>query len=725
MGPLLSSRTRPGSAGQAGESVAMEPERCHHAAMAACQVCGQDNPEIARFCLACGAALEGETLHREERRIVSVVFVDLVGFTSRSEQLDPEDVRAILTPYHGTVRDELESFGGVVEKFVGDAVMAVFGAPTAHGDDPERAVRAALAVRDAVGTLNEAQPELELRIRGAVNTGEAVVTLSARPALGEAMVAGDVVNTAARLQQHAPIGEIVVGEETYRATRGEIEYEPVEAVTAKGKAAPIEAWRAIGAASATGERHMSSTPFVGRSREVDLLDATWERVERERRPHLITVLGPPGVGKSRLIAEFTQRISSRDGRVVRGRCLPYRERSAYGPFASQVKELAGIYDSDDVDRATEKLRTLVERLVGSEEAAVVAGHLAILLGFETEATAPDRDSLFQSVRVFIEAGARDEATAFVFEDLHWADSALLDLIELLATRLHDLPVLLLTNARPELLDTRPGWGGGMLAYNALSLEPLDGANAAQLALHLLGADTKASRVAEVAEGNPLFIEQLAAVMSERGSDTTGNLPTTIRGLVAARLDALPAEEREVILDASIVGRIFWRGAIERIARDPDCLRAALAALERRDLVRRDTVSRIEGDEQWSFNHVLIRDVAYDLQPRARRRDGHRAIAEFIEESTPEVGEAGAALARHWRGAGELERAVKHFVAAAEEAERGWAKQYAVTLYKEALEMTPADDIERIRFLRGRLAVAQMAQFHLDDVRVLGLGSESS
>jgi class 3 adenylate cyclase len=688
--------------------------------MATCRSCGQDNPEIARFCLACGAPLEAEAAVREERRIVSVVFVDLVGFTSRSEQLDPEDVRAILTPYHGTVRDELESFGGVVEKFVGDAVMAVFGAPTAHGDDTERAVRAALAVRDAVAALNGKQPELELRIRGAVNTGEAVVTLSARPALGEAMVAGDVVNTASRLQQHAPVGEIIVGEETYRATRAAIEYEPVEPVTAKGKAAPIEAWRAVEAASATGERHLSSTPFVGRTREIDLLDATWERVELERRPHLITVLGPPGVGKSRLAAEFTERIAVRGGRVVRGRCLPYRERSAYGAFAAQVKELAGIFDSDDVALATGKLRTLVERLVDKEEAEAVAGHIAILLGFETKTTAPDRDSLFHSVRVFVEAGARDEPTALVFEDIHWADSALLDLIELLAVRLHDLPVLLLTNARPELLDTRPTWGGGLLAYNALPLEPLGGSDAAELALHLLGADAKATQVAEAAEGNPLFIEQLAAVMSESGAQAE-TLPTTIRGLVAARLDALPGEEREVILDASIVGRIFWRGALERIARDPTCLIEALAGLERRDLIRRDPVSRIEGDVQWSFKHVLIRDVAYDLQPRARRRDGHRHVAEFIEQSTPEVGEAGAALARHWRGAGEVEHAVRHFVAAAEEAERGWAKQLAVTLYKEALDMTPADDLERVRFLRKRLAVAQQAYIHTDDARLLGLG----
>jgi len=689
--------------------------------VSACIACGQDNPEIARFCLACGAPLDHGTAPREERRIVSVVFVDLVGFTARSEQLDPEDVRAILMPYHDTVRGEIESFGGVVEKFVGDAVMAVFGAPTAHGDDPERAVRAALAVREAVETLNAEQPGLELQIRGAVTTGEAVVALGARPGLGEAMVAGDVVNTASRLQQHAPVGEIVVGEETFLATRAAVAYEPLEAVTAKGKAKPIPVWRAVSASA--GPRSLSKTPFVGRSRELGLLDATWERVELERRPHLITVLGAPGVGKSRLTAEFTAAVSDRGGRVVRGRCLPYRERSAYGAFAAQVKELAEIFDSDDLAVATGKLRTLVQRLVGEEEAEVVAGHLAILLGLETEATAPDRDSLFQSVRVFIEAGARDEATAFVFEDIHWGDAALLDLIELLAARLHDLPVLLLTLARPELLDARPGWGGGLLAYHALPLEPLAGNDAAQLALHLLGADARAAQVADAAEGNPLFIEQLAAVLSERGEQES--LPTTIRGLVAARLDALPADEREVILDASIVGRIFWRGALERIARHPDRLGEMLAALERRDLIRRDVRSIMEGDEQWSFKHVLIRDVAYELQPRARRREGHRHVAEFIEASTPEVGEAAAALARHWRDAGELERAVEHFVAAAEEAERGWAKQLAVTLYREALEMTPADDLERVRFLRKRLAVAQQALYHVDDAQLLGLGGGES
>ncbi|HZD87649.1 MAG TPA: AAA family ATPase [Gaiellaceae bacterium] len=687
--------------------------------MPTCSSCGQQNPDIARFCLACGAPLGADTAAREERRIVSVVFVDLVGFTARSEQLDPEDVRAILTPYHETARGEIESFGGVVEKFAGDAVMAVFGAPTAHGDDPERAVRAALAVRDAVAALNTEQPALELRIRGAVTTGEAVVALGARPGLGEAMVAGDVVNTASRLQQHAPVGEIVVGEETFLATQDAVAYEPLEAVTAKGKTKPIAIWRAVSASA--GERSLSSTPFVGRIHELGLLDATWERVERERRPHLITVLGSPGVGKSRLAAEFTTAVAARHGRIVRGRSLPYRERSAYGAFAAQVKELAGIFDSDGVDVAVGKLRESVGRLVGREEAEAVAGHLAILLGFDTTATTPDRDSLFQSVRVFIEAVARDRPTAFVFEDIHWADSALLDLIELLATRLHDLPVLLLTLARPELLDVRPAWGGGLLAYHALPLEPLAGGDAAQLALHLLGAEAKANDVAQAAEGNPLFIEQLAAVLAERGEQAE-KLPNTIRGLVAARLDALPAEERELILDASIVGRIFWRGALSRLARNPGRLTETLASLERRDLIRRDATSRIEGDEEWGFKHVLIRDVAYELQPRARRHEGHRRVAEFIEQSTPEVGEAGAALARHWRDAGELERAVGYFVAAAEEAERGWAKQLAAALYKEALDMTPEADAERLRFLRKRLALAQQAVFHMEDAQLLGLGT---
>src|SRR5579862_6333270 len=302
--------------------------------MAACAVCGRENPAEARFCLACGHAFPATAEAGEERRIVSVVFVDLVGFTSQAEKLDPEDVRALLVPYHNAVREELESFGGVVEKFIGDAVMAVFGAPTAFGDDAERAVRAALAVRDgATG---------DLRLRIAVNTGEAIVSLGARPAFGESMVAGDVVNTAARLQQAAPENGVLVGEETYRATRHAIAYRVADGVVAKGKAETLRAWIALGPSA---EREPASA-LVGRDRELALLRGIWERVTEERSPHLVTILGPAGVGKTRVGAEFAELVSGLGGRSVRGRSLPYRDSSAYGAFAALVKQLCHVFESD-------------------------------------------------------------------------------------------------------------------------------------------------------------------------------------------------------------------------------------------------------------------------------------------------------------------------------------------------------------------------------------------
>ncbi|HEX6490363.1 MAG TPA: adenylate/guanylate cyclase domain-containing protein [Gaiellaceae bacterium] len=693
--------------------------------MPVCPACGQENPEIARFCLACAAPLaDVQAPLREERRVVSVVFVDLVGFTARSEQLDPEDVRAILSPYYETVRSELESFGGVVEKFIGDAVMAVFGAPTAHGDDPERAVRAALAVRDAVAQLNTIHPELDLQIRVAVNTGDAVVALDARPGVGEAMIAGDVINTAARLQQTAAVGTIVVGEETYRSTKGAIRYEELAPVVAKGKAEPIEAWQALGPENLSGERTLSQVPLVGRHRELGLLADLWERSTLERRPHLVTILGSPGLGKTRLAFEFIRRVEESGGTAVRGRSLPYREHSAYGAFATQLKSLASIYDSDGIEVAATKLRETVSGLLGEGEAAQVVEHLSILLGLDQGASAADRESLFFSARCFIQAVSRDQPTLLIFEDIHWADPSLLDLIEQLAARLQDLPLLLLTLARPELLDTRP-WGGGLLAYTALPLEPLVGEEARELAGILLasasenGREKRAQEIAEAAEGNPLFIEQLAAVMSERSVEGETSLPSTIRGLVAARLDALPAQERSLLLDAAVVGKSFWRGVLERLGDDPAELQPTLAALERRDLIRREPSSSIEGDEEYTFKHVLIREVAYELLPRRERQQRHAEVARFVEESTPEIGEATAALARHWRAAGNHERAVDFFIAAAAEAERGWAKDLAVTLYREALELTPAEDLERTRLLRRKLAVAQQTYLHLTDATLLG------
>jgi class 3 adenylate cyclase len=672
--------------------------------MAACASCGQENPPEARFCFACGTPLAPELeATEEERRIVSVVFVDLVGFTTQAEKLDPEDVRALLAPYHNAVREELESFGGVVEKFIGDAVMAVFGAPTAFGDDAERAVRAALAVRDRVDG-----------VRIAVNTGEALVTLGARPSHGEAMVAGDVVNTASRLQQAAPVNGVLVGEITYRATRGAVEYTVADAVDARGKAEPVEAWIAQRAYAGDGRDHSSA--FVGRERELALLRDLWNRVVEQRAPHLVTVLGDAGLGKSRLAAEFMRDVEQRGGFTVRGRTLPYRESSAYGAFASQLKQLCGIFESDPPSAALAKLRDKVGTMVDAGAADEVAGHLAILIALAPETSVADRETLFFSIRVFIEAVARDRPTMLVFEDLHWADASLLDLVELLAARLRDLPILLVVLARPELLDARPSWGGGLSAYSALPLQPLADGDVMQLA-ELVGLPHEA---AATAAGNPLFIEQLAATLSESTSAEERALPTTIRGLVAARLDALPAQERALVLDAAVGGRTFWRGAIERMVdAEREQLTELLAALERRDLIRRETVSAIEGEQQYTFTHVLIRDVAYDLLPRARRRERHEQCARFLEESTAEIGEAGAALARHWRDAGDNGRALQFFVAAAEQAERGWAKDRAVTFYREALALVPDDDTRRE--MQKRLALAVQAYLHVDDAHMLGLG----
>jgi class 3 adenylate cyclase len=675
--------------------------------MTFCSACGQENPPIAQFCLTCGRPLAGgKPASREERRIVTVIFVDLVGFTSRAETLDPEDVRAILAPYHDRVRDEIESFGGVVEKFIGDAVVGVFGAPTAYGDDPERAVRAALSVRAALGT----------QVRIAVNTGEALVTIGARPERGEAMVAGDVINTAARLQSAAPAGGVLVGAETYRCTNGLVDYAVAEPVLAKGKELPVEVWLAERVASGDGR---PGAELVGRVGELAMLKGIWERATAGT-PHLVTVLGPPGVGKSRLASEFRRIVTAGGGRTVRGRCLPYRESSAYGAFATQVKQFAGIFENDEPDVVLAKLRAESERLAVPDP-EVVAGHLAIILGIDPHIVAEDREALFFSVRCFIEAAAAEQATVLVFEDIHWADRGLLDLIEQLVGRMHGLPVLLLTLARPELLDNRPGWGGGLPGYISMPLQPLVGVEAQALAFNVLRGieeserQRRAAMFAEMAEGNPLFIEQLAATVAERPADTAEALPTTIRGIVAARLDALPPGERSVLLSAAVMGKVFWRGPVERVAEDAATLGDTLAALERRDLIRREAVSAIAGEEQYSFRHMLIRDAAYDMLPRMRRQELHADLARYLEQEAPTAGEAITQMARHWREAGEGDRAVRYFLAAAEEAERGWAMERALLLYKEALDLVAEDDVETRRDIRRRLALVYQMHFHLDPI----------
>jgi class 3 adenylate cyclase len=686
--------------------------------MLTCPNCGQENPPIARFCLACATPLAAtEPGLSEERKVVTVLFADVVDSTARAEGLDPEDVRARLSAYFSRMRSEIEAFGGTVEKFIGDAVMAVFGAPVSHGDDPERAVRAAIAMRDKVAEMNEADPELELQIRIAVNTGEVLVSLGARAGDGEGMVAGDVVNTAARLQGAAPVNGILVGEETYRSTRSAIQYEEAEPVVAKGKRDPIRVWRAVAALAPPGERAAGRVPMVGRSSELALLEGIWDRSLAERRPHLVTVFGAAGIGKTRLMTEFTERARAAGVRVIRGRSLPYGGVTPYGAFAAQVKQVARMFDTDIAEAACQKLERRLEELFG-RDAAEIASHIAMLIGLGREGEVDDRQTLFFSARRLVEALANERPTVLVFEDIHVAAASMLDLLETLASRVRDVPLLLLTLARPELRSARPAWGGGLPAYTALPLEPLPDEHAEELARRLLevaGVDADpASRLADTAEGNPLFLEELAASVGERKAPTA-ELPTSIRGIVAARLDALPRNERDALLDASVVGKVFWAGALASMARNGSELAETLDSLEGRDLIRRDPVSRLQGDQQFTFKHQLIREVAYSTLPRASRRERHAAIAAFLEEAVTEVGDVAPALAHHWSEAGELERAAPHYIAAGDQASRGWAKDEAAAFYQRALSLIPVDDRELRRDVTKRKAVAMQAMFHADEL----------
>jgi class 3 adenylate cyclase/tetratricopeptide (TPR) repeat protein len=680
--------------------------------MADCPACGAANPDHAKFCLKCGTALTQVAQRGEERKLVSVLFVDLVGFTSRSDRADPEDVRDTLHLYHSRVKEQIERYGGTVEKFIGDAVMAVFGAPVTHGDDAERAARAGLRALEAIGELNREQPALDLSARAAVTTGEAVVAVGSAPELGEALAMGDVVNTASRLQNAAPTGRLIVGEETYRATRNVIAYEQMPSILAKGKREPVRAWLAVAPIAAPAERPVTSAPLVGRDREMTLLESLWDRAVAERRPHLVTVIGPAGIGKSRLVKEISSSIGSRGGRAVRGRCLPYETRAVYGAFSQQVKQIAGVFEPDPPETAREKLARAVSALVPEQEAPELTRYLSLLLGIGVDEPVDQRVLLFFAARRFIERLASEQPTLFVFEDVHWADGGELDLLEYLASHVREESALILALARPELLDRRPTWGSGLGAQTTISLEPLSSSDASAIAAHVLAGSAQSAaevaRLVDVAEGNPLFIEELTASLME-GAQRTGELPTTVKSAIASRLDALPPDPRALLLDASVIGKSFWRGALHALGaayRIDD----ALEALEARDLIRREPWSRVRGDTEFTFKHMLIRDVAYATLPRGGRRERHAAIARYIEETGPEQAKDLAwLLAHHWAGAGEPAKAIDYLLLAAERARLAWATDEVMELYGRALELAEEEALRtRIRLLRG------LAQVMLED-----------
>jgi class 3 adenylate cyclase/tetratricopeptide (TPR) repeat protein len=640
---------------------------------------------------------------RRERKVVTVVFCDLVGFTSRAETLDPEDVDAFLRPYHERVRSELERHGGTVEKFIGDAVMALFGAPTAHEDDPERAVRAALAIRDFA-----IEESLELRV--GITTGEALVRLDARPDAGEGMASGDVVNTAARLQSGAPVNGILADETTYRATRHAIDYDAAVPVEAKGKTHPIAVWRAVQVHARPGVdvAHEARSELVGREHELGVLRDALNRTRTARTSQLVTLVGVPGIGKSRLVHELRQIVEDDPDLITwrQGRCLAYGGGVTLWAVGEVVKAQAGIHEQDSPDEAVGKIRDAVADVVteASDVTWVESNLLALVgLGSESELGGDRRGQAFAAWRLFFEAMAERRPLVLVFEDLHWADESLLDFVDELVDWVTDVPLLVVATARPELLERRPGWGGGKLNATTLAVSPLSDEQTAQLISRLLDRPVLAAdaqqALLERAGGNPLYAEQFSELYLERGSTDALPLPETLQGIIAARLDGLPGDEKELLRDAAVVGKVFWVGALGRDAGDA---REHLHSLERKGFVRRQRRTSVEGEAELAFAHALVRDVAYGQIARPDRVEKHRRVATWIESLGRHEDHA-EMLAHHWRSALDLARASgsngqdladKARLALREAGDRAFALNSfpaAVRYYSDAVDLWPDDD----------------------------------
>jgi len=696
--------------------------------MLICPSCGHENEDGARFCSSCGTRLEhAAEPAREERKVVTVLFADLVGFTSRAEQLDPEDVRAVLEPYHSRLRTELEQRGGTVEKFIGDAVMALFGAPTAHEDDPERAVRAALAIRDWI------REEGDLQVRIGITTGEALVALGARPTEGEGMASGDVVNTAARLQAAAPVNGILVDEATYRGTRQPISYESKDAVAAKGKAEPVSVWEVVEARSRYGEdvARSGGALLVGREHESELLRGALQRARQEESTQLVTLVGVPGIGKSRLVSELFAALDREPDIMYwrQGRCLPYGEGVTYWALSEMIKAHAGILETDSAEQVDEKLSEVVsEALDGTSDRQWVEGHLRPLVGraAEEHGGGGRQSEAFAAWRRFFEALAERNPLILVFEDLHWADDSLLDFVDHLVDWATGVPMLVVCTARPELLSRRPGWGGGKSNAATISLSPLSDDDTARLVHALLAravlpAELQTTLI-ERAGGNPLYAEEFAR-MADEVDESAGELrlPESVQGLIAARLDALPIEEKLLLQDAAVVGKVFWLGSLSQIGgRDRDDAELLLHQLERKEFVRRDRRSSVGEESQYAFSHLLVGDVAYSQIPRAARSKKHQAAAEWIESlGRPE--DHAEMLAHHYVTALELDRAAgveagdlatRARLRLREAGDRAYvlsAFPAARRFYGAAIELWPEDDDARadLLFRHARAAHAEM------------------
>jgi class 3 adenylate cyclase/predicted ATPase len=631
--------------------------------MTVCSSCRADNPANAKFCNECGAAL-AVAAPREQRKTVTVLFCDVSGSTSLAERVDPEALRAIMARYFDVARTAIERHGGTVEKFIGDAVMAVFGIPIVHEDDALRAVRAALELRDAV----------EIDVRIGVNTGE-VVTGG-----GDTLATGDAVNVAARLEQAAGTGEVLLGEQTYALVRDAVDVELLPPLEAKGKSEPLTAYRLRSVTGGAGRR--DAAPMVGRAAELELLGRAYERTVREHACHLFTILGTAGIGKSRLVSEFLAGLQH--ARVVHGRCLSYGEGITYWPVVEVLKQLG----------------TSVESV------------------FREGTTPPE---IAWDVRRSLEHAALDGALVVVFDDIQWGEATFLDLIEHVADLSRGAPILLLCMARPELLDVRPGWAGGKHNATTVLLEPLPRDAVDELLVALAGEVDE--RIREAADGNPLFVEEMVELARMRGGDVA--VPPTIQALLTARLDSLPEAERAVLERGAVEGQVFHRNAVAALAPEEPQVDTRLVSLVRKELVRPDQAA-LPRDDAYRFRHLLIRDAAYEALPKATRIDLHERFATWLEEHGADLVELDEIVGYHLEQAaryavelgrpsrGLAARAAARLEAAAFRAEARGDGSATLNLVERAVGLRETDDPRRLSLLptlgralgeSGRLAEA--------------------
>ena len=624
--------------------------RCGSPLARTCPTCGAANEPDDRFCGECGAPLEPDATApaapEAERRLVSVLFADLVGFTSLSEDRDPEEVRDLLSRYFDTARQVIERYGGTIEKFIGDAVMAVWGTPVAREDDPERAVRAALELVEVVGALGVEG----LALRAGIVTGEAAVTVGAE---GQGMVAGDLVNTASRVQAAAQPGTVLVGERTRRASEAAIAYEEAGAHELKGKAEPLPLWQALRVIAARrGERRASSleAPFVGREGELRLIKDLFHTTAEERKARLVSVVGIAGIGKTRLSWELEKYLDGLVDDVYwhRGRCLAYGEGVAYWALAEMVRMRAGIAEQEEPVAAETKLEAAVARYVlDPEERSWVEPRLAQLLGLAGE-TPFDREDLFAGWRLFFERLADQSPTVLVFEDLQWADASLLDFVEYLLDWSRNHPLYVLTLARPELAERRPSWGAGKRNFSSLALEPLPDEAIDKLLAGLAPGLPRELRVRirERAEGVPLYAIETVRMLLDRGllRQEDGRyvisgevealeVPETLHALIAARLDGVDSAERRVLDDAAVLGKTFTRASLAALTRmSEDELEPILASLVRKDFLTVQADPRSPERGNYGFLQALVQRIAHDTLSRKERRARHLAVARHLEES---------------------------------------------------------------------------------------------